>query len=92
MRTAILKFVLSDKKSVLTCHVAELIEYGVASVNSDDNSESSTYSIAKIDEPLIVQAGINFFDLRATVTDNFVKSSDSSNAGNLFERFILPGI
>lgn len=92
MRTAIFKFALSGNKATLSCHAAELIEYGVASVDSDSDSQSSTYIIAKIDEPLIVQAGINFFDLRATVTDNFVKSSDSSNAGNLFERFILPGI
>jgi hypothetical protein len=94
MRKAIFQFALSGKKSVLSTHVAELVEYGVASLDSgpDCDSLTNTHFLAKIDEPIIIQAGINFFGLRTTVTDNFVASSGPSHAGNLFERFTLSGI
>jgi hypothetical protein len=80
MRKAIFQFALSGKKSVLSTHVAELVEYGVASLDSgpDCDSLTNTHFLAKIDEPIIIQAGINFFGLRTTVTDNFVASSGPS--------------
>jgi hypothetical protein len=94
LRKAIFEFALSGKRSVIRTYVAELIEYGIASVDSTGESpSSSTHFTAKIDELLIIHASITYFGLSETVTGNFVAaSSNPSHVGHLFEQFILPGI
>lgn len=92
MRQAIFRFALSGKKSVIGTRVAELIQGGVASVDFELGELTDKHGKGKIDEPLIVQAGISFFGLQKNVESNFTNSSGPSDAGIRFEQYILPGI
>eukprot|EP00978_Attheya_sp_CCMP212_P036615 scaffold167584_cov27-Attheya_sp.AAC.1 len=82
-------FTLSGKPSLVTVQAAKLIEYGIASVAANSDID---HIRGKIDEPLIVQASINFFGLQKSLTQNIVSSSSTFEQGYHFEQFVLPSI
>lgn len=92
MRKATFDFALSGKPSVVTAQAAKLIEYGVASVAADSDTLAADHIRGHIDEPLIVQASINFFGLQKSVTEGLASSSSASEQGYRFEQFVLPSI
>lgn len=56
---AIFKCAVTGKEGLIEENVGQLVVQGVAALRVDDTSKSE----AVIDEPLIVQAGLNFYSL-----------------------------
>jgi hypothetical protein len=92
MRKATFNYALGGKASRITKHAAQLIEEGVTSVASDCDISSGDHISAKLDEPLMVQASINFFGFAKTATGRFASTADDSAKGNVFEEFVLPSM
>jgi hypothetical protein len=80
---ATLNFTLTGEPSLVTTKAATLIEYGVASVDTDN--EAGGHISGKIDEPLIVQAGINFFGTEKLLSNKLASTESESEKGNCFE-------
>uniref|UniRef100_A0A7S2XMP4 Uncharacterized protein n=1 Tax=Attheya septentrionalis TaxID=420275 RepID=A0A7S2XMP4_9STRA len=92
MRKATFDFTLSGRPSLVTAQAAKLIEYGVASVATPDSDLVTDLVLGNIDEPLIVQASINFFGLQKSLSEILASSTSASEQGYRFEQFVLPSI
>lgn len=91
---ATFEFMMSGQSSLLENASMELVENGVAAVRriTKSNDGKTTYIEAFIDEPLIVQAGVNYFGLNKSATEKFASAKSPSEQGTAFEQFILPSI
>jgi len=84
LESAIYKFALGGQPMVINDHYATLIETGVATL-------CQTLKGAVIDEPIIIQAGINYFSLARMAIENMTVQ-ERTGQGTGFEKVILPAI
>lgn len=91
---ATFEFTLSGQASLLENAAMELVENGVAAVRRicKINDGKTTHIEAIIDEPLIIQAGVNYFGLERSATERFASAKSPADKGTAFEQFILPSI
>jgi len=92
LRKATLDFTLTGNPSFVMEKAATLIEYGVASVDTDSATVAGGHIRGKIDEPLIVQASINYFGFEKSLIEKIASTGSESEKGNCFEQFVLPSI
>mmetsp|Transcript_14173 Transcript_14173/g.25693 ORF Transcript_14173/g.25693 Transcript_14173/m.25693 type:complete len:575 (-) Transcript_14173:72-1796(-) len=86
----VFRFAVGQKPHPFTNDVAKiLIENGVAAVCETDRH--GTMIKGHFDEPIVVQSGINFFDLGKQLQENLVKQEEGG-LGEAFERLLLPGL
>ena len=84
LQRAIFRFVVGGRPTPISEQPRMLIEVGVAAVAGGPDE-------AVIDEPIIVQAGINFFTLEDATTENLV-AQEQGGLGEAFEKIMLPAI
>ncbi|KAG7350242.1 hypothetical protein IV203_009602 [Nitzschia inconspicua] len=84
LESAIFKFAIGGKPVIIEEDCAELVEVGVAAL-------SKVGSKALLDEPIIVQAGINYFSLSRAVLDN-IMVQEKGGLGEAFEKVLIPAI
>ena len=89
LKRAISSFVLSGNPVDIKVGAAEMIEKGIASVVS--YKPGLKFSKCVLDEPLIVQAGINFLNVDKVVSD-MLRNQSRGGQGDSFELYILPKI
>ena len=87
LETAIFKFAVGGRPVYLNKHTRMLIEIGVAAVVSNGKNENE----AVLDEPIMIQAGINFFTLETAAEEN-LSYSEAGGQGIAFEKLMLPAI
>ncbi|CAB9502644.1 expressed unknown protein [Seminavis robusta] len=85
LESAIFKFVVGGKSQIIDRRQEELIVIGVAAVSADGNYKGV------LDEPIIIQAGINCFSLTKSVINNLI-SQETGGQGEAFEKLLLPAI
>jgi hypothetical protein len=95
-RRSIFEFSLSGQGQPVKIKAAMMIEAGVASVDTGSDETLSNaaddYILAKICEPLIVQAGITYFGLTDFTSEKLAYSTSDAEKGKVFEQFLLPSI
>ena len=84
LESAIYKFALGGQPMVINDQYATLIETGVATL-------CQTLKGAIIDEPIIIQAGINYFSLAQMAIERMTVQ-ERTGQGTGFEKVILPAI
>jgi hypothetical protein len=89
-RKAILNFTLTGKPYLVTKEAATLIEYGVASVDTSNNKAGGGHISGKIDEPLIVKAGINFFGIEKLVANKLASADSESEKAIVLSNLCFP--
>eukprot|EP00978_Attheya_sp_CCMP212_P037496 scaffold177344_cov42-Attheya_sp.AAC.1 len=86
----VFRFAVGQKEHTFTSADAKiLIENGVAPVCETDRH--GTVIKGHVDEPIVVQSGINFFDLDNHLRENLAKQEEGG-IGEAFERLLLPGL
>jgi hypothetical protein len=88
---AVFDFALGGKPVIFSSDATRLIEIGVAAVTVGGSGDALAFK-GTLDEPLIVQAGINYFNLCMAVKARIEVQQSSSAQGDSFERFMLPSI
>eukprot|EP00978_Attheya_sp_CCMP212_P019009 scaffold52711_cov63-Attheya_sp.AAC.2 len=85
VEAAIFKFAVGGQPVFLQgCHKT-LIEVGVAALSTAGEDK------VVFDEPMMVQAGINYFSIEQTMADNLAAQEDGGQ-GAAFEKLMLPAI
>lgn len=84
---AIFDFSVGGKPSYLEKHTKWLIEVGVAAVSVNRTTRGNFVGV--LDEPIVVQAGINFFNLERNLQFH-VRDQEGSGQGKEFEKLMLP--
>ena len=94
VKDAAFSYALSGESIVMHDETAEMIQTGVASVVIAVSEEEAceVFVDCKIDEPLMVQACINFLDLQVLLEAEMATSRGSAHLGSGFEHFLLPAI
>jgi len=85
LERAIFKFAVGGRAVVLHQETKRLIEVGVAALRKT----GAIHAI--LDEPIIIEAGINFFSLDDATLDN-MNAQEDDGQGTAFEKVILPAI
>jgi len=106
-RKAVFGFSLGGSPQVVQSHAAELIEQGVASVETEPTTANSVeaqpaestgskekgFIRCRISEPLIIQASLNYFGLDEFTAEQLAAVLDDDVVkGIKFEDFLLPAI
>lgn len=81
---AIFKFAIGGQPSYVEKDYDALIQVGVAALSHTDGK-------AVIDEPTVIEAGLNFFGLEQSAFNNLM-SQESTGPGEAFEKVLLPAI
>jgi hypothetical protein len=87
LEKAIFEFSVGGEPSYLERHTKGLIEIGVAAV-SVERTERGNFS-GVLDEPILIQAGINFFNLERLLLSHFC-DQERSGQGEGFGKLMLP--
>jgi hypothetical protein len=85
VEAAIFKFAVGGQPVFLQGCYKTLIEVGVAALSTPGEDK------AVFDEPMMVQAGINYFSIEQTVAENLAAQEDGGQ-GAAFEKLMLPAI
>ena len=86
LQRAVFNFAVGGKAAIFEDHEAELIQVGLAAIAVTESG-----SRAVLDEPIMVEAGINFFTLDGSVIRN-LKNQEQGGHGEAFEKVMLPAI
>ena len=90
LRATICDYAVGKRATILSENSSKrLIFAGVAAVRVVDTEKP--YVAGYLDEPIIVQAGINFFGLEAQLRRN-LKNQEPDGQGQAFERLLLPSL
>ena len=84
LESAIFKFAVGGKPVIIDKDYEDLIEVGVAALSKGGSK-------AVLDEPIMIQAGINYFSLHTTVLKH-IKMQEKGGLGEAFEKLVLPAI
>jgi hypothetical protein len=87
LEKAIFDFSVSGKPSYLEKHTKWLIEIGVAAVSVEQSARNNFVGV--LDEPIVIQAGINFFNLERNL-QNHLRDQEGSVQGEGLEKLMLP--
>ena len=85
---AIYRFALGEQPELLTKDSKRLIETGVAALKISETSVESDDVVAYIDEPLIVEAGINYYGLEDLIKRDFAAQNDGG-LGDGYEKLCI---
>jgi hypothetical protein len=85
VEAAIFKFAVGGQPVFLQGCYKTLIEVGVAALSTAGKDK------AVFDEPMMVQAGINYFSIEQTMAENLAAQEDGGQ-GAAFEKLMLPAI
>lgn len=83
---AVFKYAVGGNAAILTGDTNRLIEVGVAALRVYESG-----SCAVLDEPIMAQAGINYFSLGAATLENLAEQ-ELGGQGEAFEKLMLPAI
>ena len=84
----IYRFALGEKPELLTEDSRRLIEIGVAALKISETSLASDDVVAYVDEPLIVEAGINYYGLEELIKRDFAAQNDGG-LGDGYEKLCI---
>mmetsp|Transcript_8093 Transcript_8093/g.11682 ORF Transcript_8093/g.11682 Transcript_8093/m.11682 type:complete len:183 (-) Transcript_8093:321-869(-) len=93
VKDATFVYAFSGKPMVMRDKTAKMIQSGIASVVfvSGENTPEA-FVDCKVDEPIMVQACINFLDVQALLETEMALARGSSHLGDGFEHYMLPAI
>lgn len=86
LESAIFKFAVGGKAAYVNADVAGLIEVGVAALSHDKDHRG-----AVLDEPIMIQGGINYFSMEKLAKSNMT-NQEEGGLGDAFEKIMLPAI
>ncbi|KAG7370824.1 hypothetical protein IV203_019394 [Nitzschia inconspicua] len=89
LKTAIFKFAMGEKPTLLKNEVKSLIELGVAALSVKESKGDKF--VATIDEPIIVEAGIRFFKLQE-IMSSWLLNQETGGQGEGFELAVIPAM
>jgi hypothetical protein len=90
LQRAVLKYAVGDKPAVFDKNASEwLIRFGLVAIASEKENED--FLRGSLDEPIIVEAGLNYSAIDERLRDN-LQNQESGGQGHAFERVILPGL
>lgn len=89
LRQAKYKYAVGGQTTLVSKHVAELVEVGVAGLCTNQNSPEGTIYQVVIGEPIVVQAGAEFFGLEDMTTWSLDLQENASAQGFAFEKCSL---
>jgi len=88
LETAIFDFAVGGKPTYLREEPKRLIEIGVAALSPQKEREDY---VGVLNEPIVVQAGINYCNLDYALQDHILQQ-EAGGQGEGFEQMMLPGI
>jgi hypothetical protein len=88
---AVFLLAVGGKPSLISVHTKELIEVGVAAVNTTQGAAPGRDFIGVLDEPIIIQAALNLFNLDTMVQRN-LQLQEPEGQGDAFEKLMLPAL
>ena len=91
LENAFFKYAIEGVAVLLSSRTKVLIHTGVAALDISNSKPDILEFAAKIDEPLMIQAGIRFFGLQR-VLERYLHESPKDGYDECFERVMLPGI
>lgn len=87
LRRAIFKFAVGGQAVICDEDIGALIVVGVAAVRREPHSKIK----AILDEPIVVEAGINFYTVEKAALDN-MQAQEKSGLGEAFEKVVLAAL
>ena len=84
----IYRFALGQQPEVLRNETKELIMHGVAALHTEESNVANGVVVAYIDEPLVVEAGIQYYGLESIILRAF-KMQENGGHGDGFEKICL---
>lgn len=87
LRRAIFKFAVGGQAVICDEDIGALIVVGVAAVRREPQSKI----LAILDEPIVVEAGINFYAVEKAALDN-MQVQEKSGLGEAFEKVMLAAL
>ena len=87
LRDTVFRYAVGKRETIFEEPSKHLVEAGVAAVKVSDTN--GKFVKAVLDEPIIVQAGINYFCLASYLRKNLMVQ-ENNGPGQAFERVLLP--
>ena len=91
LKQAVCKFTLGGKPFIFTGDMMDLMQVGVVSLSIQGSKPTEYYFEAIIDEPMIGEAGINYFGMEKLVNFSMTCQEDDG-LGQSFEKVAIPYI
>jgi len=83
------KYVLGGEPYVFTRDMMELTQLGVVALSIDDSRPNEYFFKAILDEPMVGEAGLNYFELESLVLYSLTCQEDDAS-GQSFEKLSIP--
>ncbi|CAB9518757.1 expressed unknown protein [Seminavis robusta] len=86
LQRAVFKFAVGGEEVIIEENDMRLIEVGLVAIRVDERGSRTV-----LDEPIMVEAGINYFSLKGSALTNLL-AQEKGGQGEAFEKIMLPAI